>query len=295
MMRSLFSAISGLRNHQLLMDNVGNNIANVNTTGFKGSRVTFEDVISQTLRQSTGPTAERGGQNPLQMGLGVQVGTIDTMITQGNLQATDKPTDLAIQGDGYFVLSDNAQTNPSYSYTRDGNLSLGVAPNGGTDRPLVQSATGLHVKGWIPPQAAGTADTTTAPTSDITIPATGQNGSAVTGFNVDSTGVISLTLADGTVQSGYAQIAIASFANPAGLNRAGGNLFTPSANSGAASYNGAATNGRGELKAGFLEMSNVDLAAQFTNMIIAQRGFQANSRVITASDEVLQDLVNIKH
>jgi flagellar hook protein FlgE len=89
MMRSLFSAISGLRNHQLLMDDVGNNIANVNTTGFKGARVTFRDVSSQTLRPGTGPPAERGGSNPLQVGLGVQVGTIDTMITQGNLQATD--------------------------------------------------------------------------------------------------------------------------------------------------------------------------------------------------------------
>ena len=105
---------------------------------------------------------------------------------------------------------------------------------------------------------------------------------------------VSLTLSDGTTQSNYAQIAVASFANPAGLSRSGGNMFTPSANSGAASYNGAAVGGRGELKAGFLEMSNVDLAAQFTNMIIAQRGFQSNSRIITATDEVLQDLANIK-
>src|SRR5919199_4331507 len=104
MMRSLFSAISGLKGHQLMMDVVGNNIANVNTTGFKSARVTFQDVISQTLRQAGGPTPERGGQNPLQVGLGVQLGTIDTMVTQGNLQATDKPTDVAIQGDGYFVL-----------------------------------------------------------------------------------------------------------------------------------------------------------------------------------------------
>jgi flagellar hook protein FlgE len=298
MMRSLFSAISGLRNHQLLMDNVGNNIANVNTTGFKGSRVTFQDVISQTIRPGTGPTTDRGGANPLQVGLGVQVGTIDTMITQGNLQATDKPTDLAIQGDGYFVLSDNNATNPTFTYTRDGNLSLGVAPAGGnsTDRPLVHSATGLHIKGWNPPQAAGTADSPTAPPNDILIPATaGPNNAAVTGFNIDSTGIVNLTLADGTTQPSYAQIAVANFANPAGLNRAGGNMFSPSANSGVASYNGAAVNGRGELKAGFLEMSNVDLAAQFTNMIIAQRGFQANSRVITATDEVLQDLVNLKH
>jgi flagellar hook protein FlgE len=193
MMRSLFSAISGLKNQQLMVDNVGNNIANVNTTGFKSARVTFQDIISQTLRQGTGPTAALGGRNPMQIGLGVQTGTIDTIVTQGNLQATNKSTDLALQGDGYFVLSDNAAT-PAYFFTRDGNLDLGVAPNAGDPRPLVQSATGLHVKGWTPPQGAGTADSTTAPTTDITFPTT-QNGVAVTGFNVDAQGVVNLAIA----------------------------------------------------------------------------------------------------
>jgi flagellar hook protein FlgE len=292
MMRSFFSAISGLRNQQLMMDVVGNNIANVNTTGFKSARITFQDIISQTLRQATAPTATLGGMNPMQVGLGVQTGTIDMIITQGNLQSTSKPTDLAIQGDGYFVLSDNAAT-PAYFFTRDGNLDLGVPTNPGDPRPLVHSATGLHVKGWVPPQPSGTADTTTAPATDITIP-TNVGGVAVTGFNIDAHGIVNLLLADGTTQTNYAQIAIATFPNAGGLTRTGGNLYQTSANSGAASYNGAGVNGRGTTQAGFLEMSNVDLATQFTNMIIAQRGFQANSRVITATDEVLQDLVNIK-
>lgn len=292
MLRSLFSAISGLRNHQTMIDTVGNNIANVNTTGFKSARVTFQDVISQTLRGATAPTATMGGQNPMQVGLGVQLGTIDTMIAQGNLQSTGRPADLAIQGDGYFVLSDNAAT-PTYSFTRDGNLELGLAAGGGGPRPLLHAATGLHAKGWVPSQPAGTADTGTAPATDITIPMT-SGGVAVSSFQVDANGIVSLVLANGTQVNNYAQLAVATFPNAEGLNRGGNNLFASTVNSGAASYNGAAVNGRGAMAAGFLEMSNVDLAKEFTNLIIAERGFQANSRVITASDEVLQDLINIK-
>src|SRR4051794_17176342 len=112
MMRSLFSAISGLGGSQKMMDTVGNNIANVNTTAFKSARVTFEDIISQTLRDSQAPTAALGGLNPEQIGLGSGVGTIDMIMTQGNLQATGKPTDLAIQGDGYFVLSNGPKDVP---------------------------------------------------------------------------------------------------------------------------------------------------------------------------------------
>lgn len=292
MMRSLFSAISGLKGHQVMMDVVGNNIANVNTTGYKSGRLTFQDIISQMMRDPAASTVERGGLNPMQVGLGVQVGTIDTLMTQGNFQSTGKPTDVAIQGEGFFVLSDNAAT-PAYFYTRDGNFDLGVPGNPGDPRPLVQAATGLHVKGYIPPLAPNTADSTTPPATDITIPE--MIGSVkVTGFNIDPKGMIHLTLADGTTQSNYAQIALALFTNPGGLVRIGSNLFRSSVNSGPASFNGADINGRGPTNAGFLEMSNVDLATQFTNMIIAERGFQANSRIITAGDEMLQDLVNMK-
>lgn len=292
MMRSLFSAISGLRNHQVMMDTVGNNISNVNTTGFKSARVTFQDIISQTLRGATAPSGNLGGQNPMQVGLGVQLGTIDTLIAQGNLQSTGRPADLAIQGDGYFVLSDNATT-PTYSFTRDGNLELGLPTGGGGNRPLLHAATGMHVKGWVPAQAAGTPDTGVAPATDVTIPTT-SGGVAVTTFQVDSNGILSLVLVNGTQVSNYAQLAVALFPNSEGLSRAGNNMFQATVSSGAASYNGAAVNGRGSAAAGFLEMSNVDLAKEFSNLIIAQRGFQANSRVITASDEVLQDLINIK-
>ena len=119
-------------------------------------------------------------------------------------------------------------------------------------------------------------------------------GVAVTGFNIDANGFINLSLADGTTKTQFAQIAVATVPNAGGLQRTGSNLFQISPNSGAATYNGAGLNGRGQTSAGFLEMSNVDLAQQFTNMIVAERGFQANSRVISTADDMLNDLVNLK-
>ena len=139
MMRSMFAAISGLKNHQTMMDVVGNNIANVNTTGFKQSRVTFQDILSQTVKGASGPQGGRGGVNPQQIGLGVLISGIDTIQTQGTLQSTGKLTDMAIQGDGYFVMSDGNQD----FFTRDGSFDLGI------DGTLVNPASGLHVMGWL--------------------------------------------------------------------------------------------------------------------------------------------------
>src|SRR5437868_10589563 len=138
MMRSMFAAISGLKNHQTFMDVVGNNIANVNTTGFKQSRVTFQDILSQTVRGASGPQLGRGGVNPEQVGLGVLISGIDTIQTQGTLQSTGKLTDMAIQGDGYFVMSDGKQN----FFSRDGAFDLGI------DGTLVNPASGLRVMGW---------------------------------------------------------------------------------------------------------------------------------------------------
>ena len=258
MMRSLFSAISGLKGHQTMMDVVGNNISNVNTTAFKSARITFQDIISQTIRGAQAPSATQGGLNPMQIGLGMQTGSVDAMMTQGNLQSTSKPTDLAIQGDGFFQVSDGTNT----FYSRDGNFTL---DNTGK---LIHASTGLALQ---PP---------------VTVPA------GATNLNIASNGQVSWTVG-ATVTNGPI-IQLANFANPAGLTRQGNNLFQVSNNSGPAAAGNPGASGLGTIQAGFLEMSNVDLAAQFTNMIIAQRGFQANSRVITASDEILQDLVNIK-
>lgn len=258
MMRSLFSAISGLKGHQRMMDVVGNNISNVNTTAFKSSRITFQDIISQTLRGAQAPSAAQGGLNPMQIGLGVQTGSVDAIMTQGNLQSTGKATDIAIQGDGFFQLSDGTNT----FYTRDGNFTT---DSGGK---LIHAATGMSV---VPA---------------VTLPA------GATNLAITQNGQVSWTIGS-TVTTGPV-LTLANFSNPAGLTRMGNNLFAASNNSGAATPGTPGTSGLGTVQAGFLEMSNVDLAAQFTNMIIAQRGFQANSRVITASDEILQDLVNIK-
>jgi flagellar hook protein FlgE len=258
MMRSLFSAISGLKGHQTMMDVVGNNIANVNTTAFKTGRVTFQDIISQTIRGAQAPSATQGGLNPMQVGLGMQTGSMDMINTQGNLQSTGKPTDLAVQGDGYFQVTDGTNT----FYTRDGNFTVDSAGQ------VIHAATGMRL------------------TPAVTIPA------GATNLNIAQNGQVTWTV--GTTVTTGPVITLANFSNPAGLTRMGNNLYQASNNSGAATPGTPGTGGLGTIQAGFLEMSNVDLAAQFTNMIIAQRGFQANSRVITASDEILQDLVNIK-
>jgi flagellar hook protein FlgE len=258
MMRSLFSAISGLKGHQTMMDVVGNNISNVNTTAFKSARITFQDIISQTLRGAQAPSTIQGGLNPMQIGLGVQTGSIDAIMVQGNLQATGKATDVAIQGDGFLQVTDGTNT----FYTRDGNLTTD------TNGRLIHAPTGLAL----------------VPT--VTVPA------GATNLAIAPNGQVTWTVG-ATVTTGPV-ITLATFSNPAGLTRMGNNLFQVSNNSGAATVGNPGTNGLGSIQAGFLEMSNVDLASQFTNMIIAQRGFQANSRVITASDEILQDLVNIK-
>src|ERR671938_1905515 len=155
MMRSMFAANSGLKNHQTFMDVVGNNIANVNTTGFKQSRVTFQDILSQTVRGASGPQNGRGGVNPEQVGLGTLLGGIDTIQTQGTLQSTGKLTDMAIQGDGYFVMSDGKQN----FFTRDAAFDLGI------DGTLLNPASGLKVMGWKADPITRAGHSTTPPTS----------------------------------------------------------------------------------------------------------------------------------
>src|SRR5688572_29595258 len=189
MMRSLFSAISGLKGHQTMMDVVGNNISNVNTTAFKSSRITFQDIISQTLRGAQAPAGPQGGMNPIQVGLGVQTGSVDSIMNQGNLQSTNKPTDVAIQGDGFFQVTDGTNT----LYTRDGNFAIDS-----TGR-LTHAATGMSV---VPA---------------ITVPA------GATNFTIAQNGQVSWTVGS-TVTAGPI-LTLANFTNPGGLTRMGNNLF----------------------------------------------------------------------
>lgn len=442
MMRSMFSGVSGLKAHQAKMDVIGNNVANVNTLGFKAGRVTFQEIFNQTLRGAGAPDAAtaRGGTNPMQIGLGIAVGSIDNQMTGGSPQRTDNPTDLSISGDGFFIVKGSAAD--TFKFTRAGNFGLDKLGN-------LVSGDGMNVYGWTkyeqqgdgtvkfdteapigpinlysdatngnkkiiaakattyaefsgnlnsaqkavatppatPPASdeqfimpytvfdslgkahemsltftkaapTGTPPTTTwtytlaAKAGDGTVPSPttgtlkfdgegkltsdtvnsikvtmtpigGANpfdvtldfkkltqfsgdssvkpsningyttGNLVT-FNVGSDGMITGVYSNGQQQP-LGLIALAGFDNPAGLQKVGGNLFMPTTNSG--DFNKgvpAGSQGVGTLSPGTLEMSNVDLSREFTDMIVTQRGFQANSRIITTSDEMLQELVNLK-
>ena len=406
-MISIFTGVAGLQTYQRAVDVIANNIANVNTVGFKSSRVSFAEALAQTLRAGS-----ETGINPIQIGLGVELASIDNIMSQGNLQSTGRPTDIAILGDGFFVLSDGA----AISFTRSGVFQLD-----GRNR-LVFAANGMHVLGWSADPATGLIDTSSnvdpstaivipigtqlaarqtsdviyqgnldvgqdpandldtaftmydslgaphqvtitfsksavnpnewswsvsspdgasADTGTITFTANGEcqtgsiaftlalttpNGananidvdadlSAVTqfygattaqavtqdglpvgslqSFSIDDQGVVTGVYSNGMVSS-LAQIALAGFTNPAGLSKLGNGLYTTSPNSGSPIIKPPNVGSNGTLAAGFLEMSNVDLAQEFASLIVTQRAFQANSRVVTTADEMLQDVLTLK-
>jgi flagellar hook protein FlgE len=409
MLRSMFTAISALQLHQSFLDVVSDNLANANTPGFKASRVLFQDQYAQILNAGSAPTATVGGINPTQIGLGLQMGYVTPVFTQGMLQATSRNLDLAIQGDGFFMYN----SANGMHYSREGSLQIdgtGFMVNGGT---------GLRIQGWtLPSGSTGPIQTNTAPgdihiqlnktlaratssvslggnldsqtatdgtgtydvtfgafdslgnpisvkvqftrTSDlgwdwkvtgpasatgsgaitfddqgqiksptsfadaITIP--GSNGASANKITPDMSGLTMLSSTSsvaGTSQNGLAagtvsdiliapntgevylsysnglrelagQIALAKFANPSGLMREGHNLYQAGLNSGTPAIGAANEGGRGSMVSGYTEGSNVDMAQEFTNMILAERGFQASSRVITTSDEIIQELVNLK-
>lgn len=283
MLRSLFAGISGLRVNQTMLDVTGNNIANANTTGFKTSSVVFSDTLSQMLTAAAAANTNRGGTNPVQVGLGVQLAATNANFTQGSTQTTGRPTDLMIQGDGFFVVQKGGET----LYTRAGaftfdNTGTLVTPTGNRVQGYALDAAGVPTGGLIDVTLDTTALTPAVPP-----------GVQLTSYNIGSDGKLRGIFDDG-IQRDMAQIAIADFNNPMGLERVGETSFRESANSGAPQVDVAGAGRRGTLIGGALEMSNVDLAAEFTNLILAQRGFQASSRVITTSDQVLEDLVNIK-
>lgn len=424
MLQAMLAGVASIKAQQTRMNVIGNNLANVNTTAYKGSRVTFQDMISQTIRGAYAPTGSTGGTNPLQMGLGVLVGSTDNTMQQGSLNATNRQGDLAIQGNGFFPVSDG----DSVFYTRDG--SFDIDANG----DLVMRATGLRVVGWqadangildtsetvdaqsainipvgllsavqqtteanlvgnlkstalstdswsttvrtydalggshdisitfknattppagTPPTGAvsswdweasengtvigdfndagngriyfdATGKMISSPTTgSITVPAAGasssfdisldfgqltqlasesqvqvksQNGypaGSLQGFTISNEGVISGIFTNGLTRN-LAQIALANFSNPGGLERLGNNTWRSTDNSGIASLGAARGGGRGSVAAGFLEQSNVDIGQEFTDLIVTQRGFQANTKVVTTVDEMMQDLINIK-
>ncbi len=463
MMRSLYAGVSGLKNHQLRMDVIGNNISNVNTNGFKYERVTFQDLISQTLQGASEPKNNVGGVNPKQIGLGALIASVDKIMTQGAFQTTGKGTDVAISGEGFFILS----ANDKEYYTRSGNFDVDKAGN------LVNPANGMNIQGWnaindqdgnksinasadieniiiplyskepaketsfvrlksnlnssilaIPTDiseeernrlilnqnidqkrghslsldvfddqgnqhklrmimwksqdnlwngsvsienasqlsldvlgpegqnttiagnnnfvlgfspdgrisslsdgvdiknqgelnanlsfrlpgnptvrnieirfgTAGEVNGVTQYSSPFTTKAIEQDGKSMgylESFNIDPSGTITGVYSNG-LQEPLARIAMANFTNPEGLSKKGSNNFEVSNNSGEAIIGEANTQGFGEMNSGMLEMSNVDLAEQFTDMIVTQRGFQANSKSIVTSDQMLQELLTLK-
>jgi flagellar hook protein FlgE len=406
MLRSMYSGISGMKNFQTKLDVIGNNIANVNTYGYKKGRVTFQDLMNQTVSGASRATENRGGQNAMQVGLGSTLSSIDSIQTQGSLQTTGRSLDVAVSGDGYFMV----RQGNNELYTRAGNFYLdsngslvtgggalvqgfpvdedGVVNQSGatditidTDTTMApQATTAVSYNGnlkataeqgtvveietkikdslgndislqvtltknagnneWAADITSLTEGVTIAGGQELTfnfdaagnmttnmpheLSLTNENGAndleinmdfskitqfdssssanvdTVNGnsegylesFNIGSSGEVNGVFSNGEVRV-LSQLALATFSNPGGLTKAGSNLFQASNNSGLANL-GVAGEGRGLLQSGSLEMSNVDLSEEFTEMITAQRGFQANTRIITTSDEILQELINLK-
>jgi fagellar hook-basal body proteins len=250
----------------------------------------FEDMISQNLSDPSAPVEDGiGGVNGKQSGLGVKVGGISTDFTNGSMQSTNRNLDFALDGTGYFVVSPDGGTDDYY--TRDGAFVLDKDGN-------LLTQEGNHVMGYAS-GATGTGQPTTALsikqyyTSATNGVDTGTDAQKVSSFSVGKDGSITVKLGDGTSYE-VGQIGLASFQNEGGLVKMGGNLYKTSPNSGDATYGTSGSGSFGDINQGMLEMSNVDLAQQFTDMIIAQRAFQANGKIISTDDEVLQDLVNLK-
>lgn len=416
MIQAMYSGISGMKAFKSDLDVIGNNIANINTTGYKAARATFKELMIQTIAGASAPSGGRGGTNPSQIGLGVMLGGISTDQTQGSMQSTGRNSDVGIEGNGMFALG-NGQ---GMLFTRDGAFALDAQNN------LVSISTGLKVLGWTADVATGNLDTASQITGDstITIPIGGMslakqttlveissnldaslasgavkdvkfdmfdslgvrhainvkftktanpsewtcdvycpdasvdpddpvgtgtvtfdtgghsevdslqvsmslvnpNGSAepiewemnlsnlsqlsgentadltyqdglplgtLESYSIDRSGAVFGTFTNGSTRQ-LGQMALAIFNNAAGLTKMGGNVLAESPNSGTPQLGLPGSGSRGMLSAGFLEASNVDLANEFANMIVAQRGFQANSRIISAADEVLQELVSLK-
>ncbi|OQP07987.1 flagellar basal body rod protein FlgG [Geobacillus sp. 46C-IIa] len=285
MLRSMYSGIGAMRNFQTKLDVIGNNIANVNTYGFKKGRTIFKDLMSQTISGASGPSGGLGGTNPKQVGLGSQLAAIDTIHTSGSLQTTGRVLDLAISGDGFFIVGELNNGNLSNPlFTRAGNFYL--------DRQgYIVNSDGLYLVGEGYSNGAFTGNR-----ERISIPTNAQS------ISIGADGVVNYVDADGVLQIA-GRIRLAKFPNNDGLEKVGGSLFRETANSGTIidpnnpnqwiAYP-PGQSGTGTIVSGTLEMSNVDLAEEFTEMIVAQRGFQANTRIITTSDEILQELVNLK-
>lgn len=282
MLRSLTSAVSGLKNFQEEMDVIGNNIANVNTTGFKSARTDFADAFSNTLRSSSAGDASNSGTAAMQVGLGVSTASIKNQYTQGAIVGTENESDLAVSGNGFFVVRDTA-SNAEF-VTRSGDFRVdnnGYLITNNGQRVQGYSDAGLTTVGDIKIDLTG-------------MPATSDPTASMVSYSIDETGKVNVNLSDGT-SFVRGQILLQNFQDPNALIKEGGNLYSGQNAAGPlAAPAVAGSNGLGKIESKSLELSNVDLANEFANLITTQRAFQANAKIITTSDEMLQDLVNLK-
>jgi flagellar hook protein FlgE len=389
MIRAMYSGISGMRGFQTKLDVISNNVANVNTTGYKLARTTFRDILSQTVAAGTVPNQDQGGINARQIGLGVGVASIDTIFTQGSAQSTGVKTDLMIEGDGFFVVSETASGSALGNTATKASVSIAALDETSVtldiQRPTVTAGSTdvaqyriLAAEGDNAPTERAVINVEDEPyiatgltagsTYKFTIEALDADGNVIEGYtsndlevimdpntnqigksSSDSIGLLftragnfyfdknrNLVTADGLFvmdtegkkitidpqavaynidERGFIvqvnnkgeqilespQIGIAKFANPQGLEKVGSTRYrytrVADADDQPKPYifkPDTFEKGTGKIRSGFLEMSNVDLGVEFSEMIVSQRGFQANTRIITTSDELLQEVVNLK-
>jgi flagellar hook protein FlgE len=271
MVSSLLAGVSGIQQFQGKLDVIGNNIANSNTLGFKGGRADFEDTFSQTIS---------GGANNIQIGGGVTMGAVRSLFNQGTLTRTGVPTDMAVQGDGFFQVSD--PVSGKTFVTRSGDFTK-------NSEGFLITNEGYRLQGY--------SDSDLASFGDIRIDDTGKpvdDTGTYRSFSVKQDGKIEVLLTSGTTFV-RGQVLLQRFQNPHALLKEGGNLFSGLESAGPlAQASEPKTNGLGDVLSGHLEMSNVDLANEFASLITTQRGFQASARIITTTDEMLQEVVNLK-
>lgn len=261
MIRALDSAATGMEAQQTYIDVTSNNLANVNTTGFKKTRANFQDLMYQVQR-APGTATNQVNEAPtgIQVGLGVRTGSTQKEFGQGSLKATEGQLDLAIEGDGFFQVT---QPDGTIAYTRDGGFNLDEAGQ-------IVNAAGLPLEPAItvPPEAINVV--------------------------IGRDGTVSAQLQDQAEPVQLGQIQTVSFVNPAGLIANGGNLYVESGASGPPIIGNPGENGFGNVNQGFLEMSNVKVVEEMINLITAQRAFEFNSKAVQASDQMLRELSSLR-
>jgi flagellar hook protein FlgE len=278
LLNSFNSGVSAVKTFGKSLEVIGDNIANVNTTGFKGSRVTNQDSFSETLNRSAPTNGDIPGANTMQIGQGTSVASVSQRFTQGVLSTTGGPADLGISGKGFFKVQDPVNQQNVY-YTRAGDFRL-------DDQGFLVTNNGFNVMGGD---------------EAVKIDPKDESNNPLQSYKIDKNGKIFAYYANGTEAMDTGQILLTSFANPNALERISGNLLTnPGGEAGGIGAAGAteATEANatlfGDIVQGTLELSNVDLTQQFSDLIVAQRAFQAGSRVITVSDSVMEEIVNLK-